>query len=346
MFTRNLANVYDSLQYMAVLLKTPVAVVIGGANVDIQGISEARLAAHDSNPGRISVTCGGVGRNIAENLARLGFSTTLITAFGLDPDGDFLRRDCAVKGIGIEYSLLSRAPTPRYVCVMDRDGTLAAAVADMEAIDLLDAGFLESRRAVLEAADYLVVDANIPESALAWIAANFGRNGRMRRGKKGPRLFADPVSMAKAPRLAGVLGDFDCAKPNRAEAGIIAGVASGSPEELRKELALRSALPESLYMSLAGEGMYFWTKEKGEGIVRLPPLDRRPAAVSGSGAGDAICAALVHADYLGLSPLECARTGLAAAILTVAGAETVSPRMGAETLAAFTHELYGEEVGA
>ena len=46
-------------------------VVIGGANVDIMGIADQALRPQDSNPGTIRTTLGGVGRNIAENLARL-----------------------------------------------------------------------------------------------------------------------------------------------------------------------------------------------------------------------------------------------------------------------------------
>ncbi|MEZ5220286.1 MAG: PfkB family carbohydrate kinase [Ilumatobacteraceae bacterium] len=55
-----------------VLADRPAAAVIGGANIDMKAQSRARAATHTSNPGRTSMTPGGVGRNIAENLARLG----------------------------------------------------------------------------------------------------------------------------------------------------------------------------------------------------------------------------------------------------------------------------------
>ena len=52
---------------------------IGAANVDIMGESAARLVMEDSNPGTLSVSVGGVTRNVCENTARLGLPTRLIT---------------------------------------------------------------------------------------------------------------------------------------------------------------------------------------------------------------------------------------------------------------------------
>ena len=42
---------------------------VGGANIDVQGFSNAPVNMRDSNPGVIRLCPGGVGRNIAENLA-------------------------------------------------------------------------------------------------------------------------------------------------------------------------------------------------------------------------------------------------------------------------------------
>ena len=65
-----------------VLREGPYVVVIGGANMDICGTSHDNLLLGDSNPGKVRTSAGGVGRNIAENLARLGSDTRLMTAVG------------------------------------------------------------------------------------------------------------------------------------------------------------------------------------------------------------------------------------------------------------------------
>ena len=46
-------------------------VIIGSANIDVAGYSHESLNYADSNPGKIKFTPGGVGRNIAQNLALL-----------------------------------------------------------------------------------------------------------------------------------------------------------------------------------------------------------------------------------------------------------------------------------
>ena len=64
--------------------------IVGGANVDIGGIPTSLLRSRDSNPGSITTTCGGVARNVAEDLARLGVDSRLITLLGNDQYGEMI----------------------------------------------------------------------------------------------------------------------------------------------------------------------------------------------------------------------------------------------------------------
>ena len=74
--------------------------VVGGVNVDIAGTRDTKLLSGDSNPGRVTVTLGGVGRNIAENLSRLGNRVQLITALGGDAHAARVQESCESLGIG------------------------------------------------------------------------------------------------------------------------------------------------------------------------------------------------------------------------------------------------------
>ena len=56
--------------------------VAGAVNVDIGGQSAGPLVGRDSNPGKVTVSMGGVGRNIAHNLRLLGVKVSLLTALG------------------------------------------------------------------------------------------------------------------------------------------------------------------------------------------------------------------------------------------------------------------------
>src|SRR5699024_10750096 len=77
-------------------------VVVGGANLDIKARTTAALTARTSNPGVVSMSPGGVGRNIAENLARLGTSTRLVCALGRDDSGTRLASDTLDAGVVLD----------------------------------------------------------------------------------------------------------------------------------------------------------------------------------------------------------------------------------------------------
>src|SRR6185437_2163670 len=71
----------------------------------------ARMAT--SNPAAVRPGFGGVARNVAENLARLGVPVSLVTQVGDDAGGRALRADCAAAGIDVQGVMLSTAyPTP------------------------------------------------------------------------------------------------------------------------------------------------------------------------------------------------------------------------------------------
>ncbi len=233
--------------------KAGPVVVVGGINLDIQATSYAAFRPGDSNPGTVAMLPGGVGRNIAENLARLGCATELLTVFGDDEPSATLRESCAKLGIGVSGSLsLAETASSLYVCILGPEGRLVGAVAAMDAFERLEPAFLETRRSLLDSASAIVVDANIPETSIAWLAARYGRSfgegkvsglrpargneppggwgGRYSASPHSPQsssrplLFLDPVSVAKARRASACVGAFDFAKPNRAEAFALAGL--------------------------------------------------------------------------------------------------------------------------
>ena len=84
-----------------VLRSGTYAAVVGGVNVDIGGQSYAPLVARDSNPGRVRISLGGVGRNIAHNMSLLGVDVRLLTAFGDDLHAQRVAASCGELGIDI-----------------------------------------------------------------------------------------------------------------------------------------------------------------------------------------------------------------------------------------------------
>jgi pseudouridine kinase len=318
----------------------PSVAVVGGMNIDIQGKSFLPFRVGDSNPGSLDLVPGGVGRNIAENLARLGASIQLVTVLGDDDLSSILESSCASVGIGLEGALkLKDSPASRYLCLLDSDGSLAGAIAAMDSIDSLVPERLEERSTLLDAMDLIIVDANVPESSIKWLAERYPREG-----KGGPLLGFDPVSVKKAERGKAYLGSFAFAKPNRTEAAILADIAGTrsdetpnlSPDALSS--ALRAKGLGEAFVSLGIEGL--WAEGGGpDGRSRERWIARLPEhcpdgleMVSSSGAGDAACAAIAWGLLRGLGLGERCSLALAAAMLAAASESPVNPAMSAERL--------------
>jgi len=104
------------------VLSDPYVVVIGGANLDVKARSTRTVVPATSNPGTATMSAGGVGRNIAENLARLGTRTHLVASIGADAPGDQVLAATAAAGVGVEQVRRSAASTGNYTAVLDADG--------------------------------------------------------------------------------------------------------------------------------------------------------------------------------------------------------------------------------
>lgn len=200
------------------------AAVVGGVNVDIGGQSYAPLVARDSNPGRVRISLGGVGRNIAHNMSLLGVDVRLLTG---------LRRRPACTA---RCGLLRRAPassishalqvpggtTSTYLFLNDVDGDMALGLSDMDICERITPAYLASNLSLLNNAQVIVADTNIPAESLQYLVTHCT-----------PPVFVDPVSTAKARKVQPVLGRVHTLKPNRIEAELLSGVQITDEASLR-----------------------------------------------------------------------------------------------------------------
>ena len=294
------------------------AVVAGAVNVDIGGVSAGELVYADSNPGRVRISLGGVGRNIAHNLARMGVDTRLITAFGDDLNAERITGSCQRLGIDISGSLrVPGAATSSYLYIAGPGGEMALAVSDMEIYSHLTREAMAPRMELIHNAAALVLDANLPADTIEGLCA----------GTRTP-IFADPVSTQKAEKFRGVLGKLHTLKPNRLEAETLSGVKITDEQSLHRAAdRLLSEGVQNLFISLGPDGVLAANADER---LRLPSRPER--IVSATGCGDAFTAGLVRAFLRGASLRESARSGMAAAHLSLESAETVNPELSPEAL--------------
>jgi len=145
--------------------------VIGAALLDVHARSRANVVHGTSNPARMMSTPGGVGRNIAENLARLGTRVSLVALVGPDDAGDRVLRETAEAGVDVSLVMTGPEPTGTYLAVLDRDGELVIALSDLTGTEGLTPERLSAVASAIEEAPYVVVDGNPPLAARSRIHA-------------------------------------------------------------------------------------------------------------------------------------------------------------------------------
>ena len=301
-----------------VLRSGSYAVVVGGVNVDIGGRSFAPLIASDSNPGTVSLSLGGVGRNIAHNLSLLGADVRLLAAYGDDLHGQQVVSSCASLGIDLSHALkVPDGTTSTYLYLTDEQGEMALAVSDMSICEKITPEYLAENSSVLDNARVVVADANIPTESLRWLAENCAAP-----------LFVDPVSTTKAEKLRNILGSIHTLKPNKLEAELLSGIPIHNIEDLERAAdKLLSTGLQRIFISLGGDGVYAASHHSSAHLDKIPGN-----MVNTTGCGDAFMASLVWAHLEGLDLEESARAGLAAGSIAMESAQTINPNMSAEAL--------------
>lgn len=301
--------------------------VIGGANTDIVGVPDARMAARDSNPGHVAVSAGGVGRNVAENLARLGLRVTLVTAFGDDANGRERRAECVSAGIDVSRAVpTAGVPGPVYLAVLDERGDLAVAVNDMRALDAVGPDEVNASIEGLRPPDALVFDANVRAESLL----------RARELMPEVPLFLEGVSSSKVPRLANLLDGASAIHANVLEASALGGESFGQSMEgaERAARALTALGVAAAYVTAGEHGVaYAWTG--GAGTLRAPV----ETVVNATGAGDAFMAGIVASTLAGNGPRTTAAFASACAAIALGSEKTVAPGLTRSAVAAKLREM-------
>ncbi|MBR5769918.1 MAG: carbohydrate kinase family protein [Clostridia bacterium] len=258
--------------------------VIGASNIDICGRAASGFVPHDSNPGGVTVSLGGVGRNVSHNLRLLGQDVSFFTAIGGDEHAERIAKDCAMHGVDLSHALYR--PDMRssiYLCVNDAEGELVAGISDMPLSEAITVEYLERELGHINDADAVVFDTNLSAEAMEFLMARCV-----------PPLFVDCVSRVKAERLKTALengGSVFTLKANRYEAEVLSGVeVNGGEAALKAAKRMLSLGAERVFLTLGAEGVC--CADAG-GAFLLPALPTKVA--NAAGAGDAFIAALVCA---------------------------------------------------
>ncbi|MDR2770827.1 MAG: PfkB family carbohydrate kinase [Clostridiales Family XIII bacterium] len=288
--------------------------LIGGSTYDITAaLLGEEVHRSDSNPSRIRTGHGGVARNIAENLARLGLAVRFVSAFGADALSAELIASCEAVGIDTSLSYIEEgARACTYINLLDKDGELLLAASDMSAIEAFPLDLLAEAAERLNGRRLLVLDANLTESALRCVAAH-----------SESLLIGEAVSIAKATRLRAILPRLHTVKANLGELAALTGREIGGDADLRAAGGdLLAAGVKRVFVTMGRAGACCI---ESAGVTRIPGF---PAEVrSVTGAGDAFCAAIAYGLCRGLPTEEILLLGAAMSHITLESPFAVSRDM-------------------
>lgn len=303
----------------------PYALVFGIAIYDIFGFSYATYRPYDSNPGKVKVSCGGVCRNIAENMSLVGTNTQFISILGDDEKGKDILRQAEKVGLDMSNTLIIHGgSTPTYMAILDENGEMVSAVVDTKLANEFSKEALSERASIIENAEYMFLGADNPPFIEHIVTTYQGKT----------KFVLDPVSAAKAARIKHLLHYFHTVKPNRHEAEVLCGFEVKTYEDARKAGAyLRGLGVQNVFISLDVDGVYY-NDGKEEGIIKANALE----VINVTGAGDAFVAGIGAGYMANKSTVEIVKYAIAMSNITIAHEETINPNMAADLVEAYVRE--------
>ena len=297
----------------------PYILVLGASIVDIFGFCGRSYAQRDSIPGHIKISFGGVCRNIAENLARVGVNTQFISTLGDDENGKSILEHSKKFGYNMENSLfLEGESTPTYLAILNHQGEMESAVVDMESLNKMDEAFVDEKHEVFENAEYTIVDSDNP-ALLEYILKKY-------QGKS--KFILDPVSAKKAKKIRHLIKYFHTIKPNRFETEALCGFKIETNDDLKK--AGRFFIEQgvkNVFISLDADGIYYITSEGEEGTLACCESIN---VKNVTGAGDSFVAGIGYGYMNNLNIKDTLKYSVAMSIITITHEETINPNMNHE----------------
>lgn len=279
-------------------------VVVGGAVLDVFAYPHDTFILNDSNPGYLKTSLGGVARNIAENLARLGVDTTLVTMLGKDEGKKLIMQNA--QEVMLKLSAIPATKTPTYLAILNEDNEMVAAVADMDEIELLSKEHIKKRDVIFQNADYVILDTNLNPDTLQYIFKTYQKE-----------FYMDVISCKKAEKIKPFYRFIHGLKLNILEAKHLSDIDTDDEEVLAKYFLSQGV--KEVYLTLGQNGSIYMSKEE---VIRTPSHDVE--IKNTAGAGDAFLAGIIYGKINGLDLLSCAQK---AAEVTLQSKKAVSEDM-------------------
>ncbi|PJN88594.1 carbohydrate kinase family protein [Bacillus sp. mrc49] len=264
--------------------KSPI-ICIGGANIDKKLYTKNEIVKKTSNPViGSSRTVGGVARNIAENLGRLGEEVILLSARGNDADwfdiyqssSPFMNLDHVIK--------IDDISTGSYTAVIDKNGDLSLALADMKVFDYITPALLLKNIDILLTAKCIVVDLNCPSETIEYLG--------LFTAKHHIPLVIIPVSSQKMSGLPKKMHAVSWLIVNKDETETYLNVKINDRNDW--ENSVKSWLRLGVRNVIVTNGSKGVMTGGAKGYIQHFPSVETPIVADVTGAGDSFCSGVIY----------------------------------------------------
>ena len=283
-------------------------ICIGASFIDELFHAKEEMLLATTNDAVVTKTAGGVSRNIAHQLSLLAVPVQLISVFGNDSDGGWLKQICTAAGVKLDASITKEGLSGKYTGILNVDGSLFTAFLTNAANHLITPEHLSGHLDLLRTASYLMADANINVDTAGWLLA-FSK-------ETGIPFVLEPVSVPPAKKYKDAdLNGLYLVTPNEDELPVLCSEQASMTQMQVQELLARGVQNIWLHNGKMGSALY--NKEKAI-TLHAPSIE----VVDCTGAGDGSLSGYILGKHLGKDDMACLKLAhtLSAEILQVNGA--------------------------
>ncbi len=275
----------------------PTVAVIGTVFVDCKGFSNQAFDPAGRNLGQVKFFHGGVGRNVAENLANL--QIPVIFASTVDKTGIGHEVVTRLQNAKVNVNFMSFSETCGmgfWLALLDKTGDLAGAISQMPDLVTYQKYILNKGKEIIEKATDVVLELDlnidISRNIINWAKES-----------KKP-VYGIPGNLSVVSKYPDILAGIDCFVCNNIEAAKLMNVKldTKNHDDIISKLIkfVNSHNMRSMVITLGSDGaIYYDSQTNTSGFQGIFPVD----VVDTSGAGDAFFSGTVMG-LVGGQPLK------------------------------------------
>ena len=293
-------------------------VVIGAVFVDIKGYPESAFIPTGRNVGRVEQIHGGVGRNVAEDVANCELRPTFVSLVDETGTGEDVIRKLKSHKVNTDYIRKTPDGIGTWLAVFGSDGDVAASISKrpnlLPIADILDSQGDE----IFSQADSIIIEIDIDKEIVKRVFRLAKRYGK--------KVIAMVSNMSIAQHRRDFLQQMDCFICSLQEAGMLfsddySGKEPPEMEAILAEKVMAARIPRMI-VTMGGKGAVYADMQGDHGFCPARKVEVKDT----TGAGDAFCAGTTIGLTYGKTLGQACEIGahLAASVITTS--ESVCPR--------------------